>query len=421
MENNSICIKNIGKCYQIYETPISRLKQSLFRNRRTFYREFWALRDISFKIAHGETVGIIGSNGSGKSTLLQIIAGILRPTTGEMEIYGKVAALLELGAGFNPEYTGRENVFMNAAIIGLTRDEIEARYENILEFAEIGDFINQPVKTYSSGMYVRLAFATAINLSPEILAVDEALAVGDLRFQMKCIAKIKQFCEKGTVIFVSHDMAMIRELCSRTIWIESGQIRMDGKPKEVVDRFIQFMYEEIVPENERMNFLNKKETVVDDEVQASFIPIDLNCRQLGNGSLFIEKVRFVCEDLNPGVIYSDRPCEISVVLKSNKDIRKPILGYAIKDRLGREIIGDRFEKFTLSGNQRYRINLKIRKWPNLIEDDYTLCVGIAEGSLEDHVPCHFLYDTMVFRSVPLYPPGGLFSIIETDFQIKAVS
>ena len=239
----AIRANNLGKCYQIYEQPLDRLKQSLWRARRRFYREFWALRECSFEIKKGETVGIIGSNGSGKSTLLQIICGTLNPTEGELGVNGQIAALLELGAGFNPEFTGRENVYMSAAIMGISRSEIESRYDEIAAFADIGGFIEQPVKTYSSGMYVRLAFAVAVNVSPDILVVDEALAVGDARFQQKCMAKIRSFCQTGTVIFVSHDTAAVTELCSRAIWIESGRIRMDGPPKYVVEKYLQFMYE----------------------------------------------------------------------------------------------------------------------------------------------------------------------------------
>ena len=201
----AIRTRNLGKCYQIYEKPVDRLKQSFWRWRKQFYREFWALKDVSLDIKKGETLGIVGSNGSGKSTLLQLICNILTPTIGEIEVKGKIAALLELGAGFNLEFTGRENININAAITGLTSEEIDACYDKIVKFADIGDFIDQPVKTYSSGMYVRLAFAIAINVSPDILLIDEALAVGDARFRQKCMAKIKEFCTKGTVIFVSHD------------------------------------------------------------------------------------------------------------------------------------------------------------------------------------------------------------------------
>ena len=233
----------VGKCYQMYEQPLDRLKQSFWRTRRRFYREFWALRGVTFEIGKGETVGIIGSNGSGKSTLLQIICGTLNPTEGELRVDGQIAALLELGTGFNPEFTGRENVYMNAAIMGLSRAEIDSRYDAIAAFADIGSFIEQPVKTYSSGMYVRLAFAVAVNVSPDILVVDEALAVGDARFQQKCMAKIRAFCQTGTVILVSHDTAAVTELCSRAIWVEAGMIRMDGPPKHVVEKYLQFMYE----------------------------------------------------------------------------------------------------------------------------------------------------------------------------------
>ena len=312
---------NLGKSYQIYEQPLDRLKQSLWRKRKRFYREFWALRDVSFEIRRGESLGIIGSNGSGKSTLLQLICGILNPTEGGLEINGRTAALLELGAGFNPEFTGRENVYMSAAIMGLTRAEIDSRYDEIAAFADIGSFIEQPVKTYSSGMYVRLAFAAAVNVSPDILVVDEALSVGDARFQQKCMAKIREFCQTGTVIFVSHDTAAVTELCSRAIWIESGRIRLDGSPKSVVEKYLQFMYEgdggyeAPVLENDTgcpHGFDSGGFTAIGDDI-----------RQFGDRRVTIEAVRIVSQGSRDGVVYAGQGCEIGMALHAHKNIANP--------------------------------------------------------------------------------------------------
>ena len=211
----AIHAENLSKCYQIYERPADRLKQMLLRGRRRYYREFWALRHVSFSIRPGEVLGVVGRNGAGKSTLLQLICGTMQPTGGRIAVNGRIAALLELGAGFNPEFTGRENVFMSAAIMGLDRRETEARLAEIFEFAGIGDFVDQPVKTYSSGMFVRLAFSAAIHVNPDILLVDEALAVGDVIFQHQCISRIREMQADGTtIIFVSHDMAMVRSICT---------------------------------------------------------------------------------------------------------------------------------------------------------------------------------------------------------------
>lgn len=242
-----IRVENLSKCYQIYDAPRDRLKQfilprfqRLFRQKKNlYYKEFWALKDISFKIGKGETVGIIGKNGSGKSTLLQILAGTLSPTTGTIQVSGRLAALLELGAGFNPEFTGRENVFLNGTILGLSTQELEARIDDILSFADIGDFIDQPVKTYSSGMFVRLAFAIQANVDPDILLVDEALAVGDAYFVHRCMLRFHQLRERGTtILLVTHDATAVKTLCNRAIWLENGKSAYIGESCDVVDRYM---------------------------------------------------------------------------------------------------------------------------------------------------------------------------------------
>lgn len=243
IDNIAIKVENLSKCYQIYDKPHQRLLQGFLGSKKQHYKEFWALKDISFEIKKGETVGIIGRNGSGKSTLLQIICGTLMPSGGTVETYGRIAALLELGSGFNPEFTGRENVYMNASVLGLMQDEIDARYDDILAFADIGDFIEQPVKTYSSGMVVRLAFAVAINVDPEILIVDEALSVGDELFQRKCFSRIEAIRAQGaTILFVSHSGGTIVELCDRAILLDSGEKLAVGMPKQIVNRYQKLLY-----------------------------------------------------------------------------------------------------------------------------------------------------------------------------------
>jgi lipopolysaccharide transport system ATP-binding protein len=234
----AISAEKLGKCYQIYEKPSDRLKQTLFRGRRQFYREFWALRDLDLKVEKGETVGIIGRNGSGKSTLLQLLAGTLTPTTGEVNIHGRVAALLELGSGFNSDFTGRENVFMNGAILGIGRAEMEQRFDAIARFADIGDFIDQPTKTYSSGMLVRLAFSVSINVDPDILIVDEALAVGDAGFQFKCLDRLDTLTKSGvTLLFVSHDINTVQTFCNRVVYLKDGVAKASGAPEDMAERY----------------------------------------------------------------------------------------------------------------------------------------------------------------------------------------
>jgi lipopolysaccharide transport system ATP-binding protein len=235
----------LSKSYQIYDKPRDRLWQMLLRGRKSFYREFWALKDVSLELRKGETVGIIGRNGSGKSTLLQLICGTLRATSGSIQSNGRIAALLELGSGFNPDFTGRENVYMNGAVLGLSRAEIASRFTEITDFAGIGEFIDQPTKTYSSGMLVRLAFSVAVCVEPDILIVDEALAVGDASFQFKCLNRLEALTQKGTtLLFVSHDMSMVKRFCSRALYLRDGQVRASGSPEEMAELYLLDMRDE---------------------------------------------------------------------------------------------------------------------------------------------------------------------------------
>lgn len=233
---------SLSKSYQLYDKPHDRLKQAIWRGKRQFYHEVSVLNHVSFEIMHGGTLGIIGRNGAGKSTLLQLICGTLNPSQGSIEVYGRVAALLELGAGFNPEFTGRENVYMNAAINGLSQDQIDAKFEEIADFADIGEYIEQPVKTYSSGMYVRLAFATATSINPDILIIDEALSVGDQAFQKKCVDRMMRFREEGkTILFCSHSMYLVKELCDQTLWLNNGCMQAFGDSAEVISAYLAYL------------------------------------------------------------------------------------------------------------------------------------------------------------------------------------
>lgn len=280
MTDIAISVQNLSKCYQIYENPRDRLKQFVMPKMHRFtgnkpkqyFSEFWALKDVSFEIKKGETVGIIGRNGSGKSTLLQIICGTLNPSSGSVETNGRIAALLELGSGFNPEFTGRENVYMNAAILGLNQQEIDMRFDSIAAFADIGSFIEQPVKTYSSGMYVRLAFAVNIISEPEIMIVDEALAVGDMNFQAKCMTALTRIQDRGaTVLFVSHDISALKSLCSGGVYLDHGAVQKIGSAGEVAELYVRRMREEMNAEFATTNILQgaKIETKYPSKVQES--------------------------------------------------------------------------------------------------------------------------------------------------------
>lgn len=256
----AIEVSDLSKCYEIYNRPIDRLRQTLFRGRKNFYKEFWALKGVSFKINKGETVGIIGRNGSGKSTLLQMICGTLNPTSGSIETRGRVAALLELGAGFNSEFSGRENVLLNADILGFPREAMSERMQEIIAFSELKYFIDQPVKTYSSGMYARLAFSIAIHVDPDILIIDEALAVGDARFVAKCMRRIKDIQMQGvTVLFVSHDVGSVRTLCERAIWLHQGRLVSQGDVFPVTGQFMEFMFKNDMDDHDDINDISPKQ------------------------------------------------------------------------------------------------------------------------------------------------------------------
>ncbi|MCO6433209.1 ABC transporter ATP-binding protein [Nitrosomonas nitrosa] len=249
--HSAIRIQNLGKCYQLYAQPKDRLKQFLWRGKRQFYQELWALREINLQVMPGEVIGIVGRNGSGKSTLLQLICGTLTPTCGEIQVKGRLAALLELGAGFNPEFTGRENIWLNAAIMGLSQAEIAERIEQIIDFSEIRDFIDQPVKTYSSGMYVRLAFSVAVSVDPDILIIDEALSVGDGSFARKSFNRIMQLKDNGrTILFCSHSLFQIESLCTRVLWINQGRLMAEGDAKDVVSAYQTFLDKSVLTATE---------------------------------------------------------------------------------------------------------------------------------------------------------------------------
>jgi ABC-type polysaccharide/polyol phosphate transport system ATPase subunit len=326
-------VENVSKQYRTYTRPADRLKESLTRGRLRRHKEFWALRDVGFELEKGVTVGIVGPNGCGKSTLLQIISGTLEPTHGDVWHEGRIAALLELGAGFDPEFTGVENIYMNASLLGLSRRATDALFPQIERFAEIGQFLYQPVKTYSSGMYVRLAFAIAASVEPDILVVDEALAVGDAVFQHRCLRRIKDLQEAGTtVLFVSHDLAAVRALCSRAILLSGGRIVSDGRPVDVLNH-----YQKIIMERERAfeadSAANSDEPAAPGETE-SWAPVSYTYRH-GDGSAEI-----VLADLADAAqrrvetVETGEPLTMHLLARVNNDLDDPIVGFLIRNRHG---------------------------------------------------------------------------------------
>jgi len=270
----AIKVVSLTKIYKLYDSPMDRLKEALSPIRKKYHRDFHALHDLSFDVKKGETIGIIGRNGSGKSTLLKLITGVLSPSSGSVLVNGKISALLELGAGFNPEMTGLENVYFNGALMGYSKQEMDNRLDNILGFADIGEFVHQPVKTYSSGMFVRLAFAVAINVDPDILIVDEALSVGDIKYQRKCFSKIEEFKEKQkTILFVSHDSGMISNLCNSAILLDGGKLITNDEPRIVSKMYMQLMYGENIDDGKDISFIDriKDEDLSDSEINKNFL------------------------------------------------------------------------------------------------------------------------------------------------------
>jgi len=437
--NIVIRVQNLSKCYQLYDRPEDRLKQAIYpRLRRllgmepkNYAREFWALRDVSFEVKKGETVGIIGRNGSGKSTLLQIICGTLAPTDGTVETNGRVAALLELGSGFNPEFTGRENVYMNASVLGLRNEEIDARFDDIVAFADIGSFIEQPVKTYSSGMMLRLAFAVIAHVDADILAIDEALAVGDAFFTQKCMRFLRTFMKAGTVLFVSHDTSAVKNLCGRAIWMEKGKVQQEGSPKDVCELYLQAFYEAQQGKgsttklkatksqdsahplkDQRLEFINASNLRNDLKV----FKFDPDALSFGKGRAVITDVRFT-DTIGATLSWVVGGEQITLTIESevNDFLDAPIVGFYVKDRLGQPLFGDNTYLSYLDRKTECNPGTKLIArftfcMPYIPKGAYSVAVGIANGSQDVHTMEHWIHDAVIFQSENQRAAVGLIGI-----------
>jgi lipopolysaccharide transport system ATP-binding protein len=420
----AISVNGVSKIYQIYDRPQHRLWQSLVRGRRRFYREFRALNNVTFDVRKNEVVGIVGRNGSGKSTLLQIVCGTLAESAGRVTTSGRVGALLELGAGFNPEFTGRENVHFNGALMGLSRDQIEARYERIVEFADIGPFIDQPIKTYSNGMTVRLAFAIVANIDADILVIDEALAVGDAFFVQKCMRFLRGFMKTGTILFVSHDTGAIVNLCHRAIWLHKGELVMDGPAREVSESYLQNLAEEaygvkVVPSaglgnasldarTSPLDAAAAQPAVAPVPATAGFydvLKVDLASKSFGMQGAAIEQVVLLDVAGRPTTaIRGGDEVTLSVRARASAALLSPIIGFIVKDRLGQVLLGDNtFERFAhqpLVVEAGAFVEARFTfVMPLLAPGEYTIGVAIAEGTQESHVQHHWIHDAVAFRSM----------------------
>ena len=375
-KNIAIRVDNVSKIYRLYNKPSDRLKEALGFTKEKRYREHRALDQVSFDVHRGETVGIIGTNGSGKSTILKIITGVLQSTTGNVEVNGRISALLELGAGFNMEYTGVENVYLNGTMLGFTEEEIEERLPEILKFADIGEFVNQPVKTYSSGMFVRLAFAVAINIDPEILIVDEALSVGDVFFQAKCYHKFEEFKKQGkTILFVSHDLSSISKYCDRVVLLNQGVKVDEGTPKAMVDLYKRFLvHQEGEPE---------KHIAREGEWRSK---IQVNPNLLEYGEKLAEIIDFAVADKNgklTNTIEKGSTCTFKMKIEFHKDLQEPIVAFTIKDMKGTEITGTNtmYEKIEVPAKKDTVVEVSFTQKMDLQGGSYLLsfgCTGYME-------------------------------------------
>ena len=464
-DDPSILVEGLGKRYEIYARPVDRLKQMVLPKLQrlasvrphAYFKEFWALRDVSFNVHIGETIGIIGSNGSGKSTLLQLICNTLHPTLGRVSLNGRIAALLELGAGFNAEFTGRENVFLSGLLYGISELELRKRYKSIVDFADIGDFVDQPVKTYSSGMYVRLAFAIIAHVDADILVIDEALSVGDVRFTQKCMRFLRDFQSRGTLLFVSHDTGAVVNLCQRAIWLDHGKIVADGSAKDVVEQYLaeqhaadratlgQSINVHHAKNAEKANALRRGARtdvvpldVVDPRLGALSGPAGCNLievfnfnpdkitSEFGAGAARIESVRIQNEGgQSINFMEGGEAVELVIEAVANRLLESPIFGFYVKDRLGQQLFGDNTyiscmgRVIRADAGTRLRARFRFRM-PVLRVGEYSLDVAVATGSQDDHAQQHWVRDAVVFKAGESTMRHGLMGIPMHSIEIELV-
>ncbi len=432
----TIRLENVGKTYRIFKRPEDRLRQMFALGRRKYYSEYVALKDVSFSVRRGEAVGIVGRNGAGKSTLLQLICNTAKPTSGSIRTNGRIAALLELGAGFNPEFTGRENVFLAATILGLSTAQVRERYDQIVDFAGIGDFIDQPVKLYSSGMYARLAFAVAAHVDASVLIVDEILSVGDAAFTQKCMRFVHEFKKTGTLLFVSHDTSAVTGLCDRAIWIDRGEMRAEGPASDIVHQYIASLYGEDGGEDfkiggERKRRLRPVSDPRDNVLKQSrfrneieVFDFDPDGPWFGKRGATIVDVRLL--DERGAAVAALVGSEVSVLevrAVVHATLDRPIIGFFVKNQLGQNLFGDNTFLTYRSNPQpavagqlivaRFRFQM-----PYLPQGDYSVNAAIANGSQWDHVQHHWIDDAVFFRVDASHVAKGLVGIPMLDIELS---
>jgi lipopolysaccharide transport system ATP-binding protein len=433
--------RGLGKCYQLYDKPVHRMLQSLLGGKQRFYREFWALRDLDFEVRRGETLGIIGRNGAGKSTLLQLLAGTLKPTEGHAAVHGRVAALLELGSGFNPDFSGRQNVYLNAAILGLTRQEIDARIEDILAYADIGEFVDQPVRNYSTGMMMRLAFAVVAHVDADILIIDEALAVGDAFFMQKCMRFLREFRKRGTMLFVSHDGGAVTSLCDRAIWLEHGRVQRIGSARTVMESYLEASIVERqggssaraapIPRLQGKSShysLDPRQELMDRSVLRNDLRIFPFKPEAGFGEskVHIMHVAFRNEAGQAvAMVVAGEHVGLDVDLEAVDAVDNVIVGFYVKDRLGQLLFGDNTvlsheDDFAVAAEESFHARFSF-VMPRLVPGDYFITVGVAEGTQEQHVIQHWMHEALRFAATGGTLSSGLIGIPMLDVTLERLS
>lgn len=447
----AISVRGLSKCYKLYAEPRDRLRQALQPRiarglrglgmavpDRRYFSEHWALRDVSFEVARGETLGVLGKNGAGKSTLLQLICGTLTPTAGQVQVNGRVAALLELGSGFNPEFTGRENILLNASVLGQSREATLARMDDILAFADIGDFVDHPVKTYSSGMAMRIAFSVIAHVDADVLVVDEALAVGDAYFQQKCLRWLRQFQQRGTILFCGHDMGAVTNLCRRAIWMDKGMVRMAGAARDVAEAYASFAHaqsmglaetavtvaptlrdaarnEEPAAMSEPSGEMSEVPAPVEHAaVETATFRLDGNA--FGTGHARVTSMQmYDAQDRPTAFVQGGQSVILVVTATTNVELSEIIMGFQMKDRLGQVVF--------VQNNIRHRpqdsmhavpgdiIEARFRfRMPLLVPGQYGLGAAIASGTQQTHVMHHFLHEAMIVYVDTPGHPGGILAV-----------
>jgi lipopolysaccharide transport system ATP-binding protein len=400
---NAVEFQGVSKSYSVYDSPGDRFKELLSFNRLRRHKDFWALYDASFHVARGETFCVIGENGSGKSTLLQLVAGILHPSAGSMAVNGRVSALLELGAGFNPEFTGRENVYLNGSILGLSTRQIDERYNDIAAFAEIGDFIDQPVKTYSSGMVVRLAFAVAINVDPEILLVDEALAVGDIYFRQRCMRKVHEMRARGiTILFVSHAIGDVKAIGDRVMWLDKGRIRELGDTDRVVSKYLAAMVEKdssYLKLKPRPDIIRTTGPVHAPEVVDTIPNID---HRYGDGRAEVIGIAVFDESGRPAQLLSPAGrMVVRISVRAKADVPLPIVGFMLRNHLGIDFSGtntarEGYELAPLCAGDVYTVDFHV-DLPELYPGTFSFSPAVADGTLAGYAMCDWIDNAVTLQ------------------------